>query len=87
MIEDGEYAECPNCGSDALYFRCHEPGCNGGWIDMHADNPIEYEPGEVERCDVCLGKGHWWICQSESCKKAHRHAGGQAGSQPEEAQP
>lgn len=69
-MDDGEYAECPKCGGDAMYYRCHEPGCEDGWYDMYEDNPNEYEPGDVEMCDICQGKGCWWVCDNCAKQKA-----------------
>ncbi|WP_438557107.1 hypothetical protein [Chroococcidiopsis sp.] len=26
------------------------------------DSPIEYAPDEWESCDICSGKGDFWVC-------------------------
>ncbi len=48
---------CPNCGAiDTRSAKCWN-GCDGGRFDLYQDSPIEYGPGESERCDVCFGTG------------------------------
>lgn len=42
------------CGCD--WETCWQ--CGGdGWFDMHEQSPVEYGPGEVERCNECSGRG------------------------------
>ena len=62
-MEDGDPCECPECGGYALHFRCWDCGGDGEF-DLYEDNPNEYEPGEVDLCDTCEGKGHWFVCKS-----------------------
>lgn len=71
MSNDANPVECATCGGMALHYRCHE--CGGeGEFDMYEDNPNEYEPGETEECDTCLGKGSWTVCQNPNCPTRNR---------------
>ena len=61
MPDDGNPVECPQCGGYALHYRCSM--CGGeGEFNLFDDNPNEYEPGDVETCEVCKGDGEWTIC-------------------------
>lgn len=61
---DCEFDEtpCPRCGAvPTRRIECCEPGCEDGWIDLYAEDPIYYLPGERQRCPSCRGLGfvHW----------------------------
>ncbi len=51
--------ECPSCGHYPTRWRdCANYCCEDGWIDMHEyDDPLWYDPGDVERCEECRGTG------------------------------
>jgi hypothetical protein len=36
--------------------------CDEGQFDMHELNPNEYEPGELEDCQLCAGEGGYLQC-------------------------
>ena len=55
--------ECPKCGHYPTRSRsCTGIGCDDGYVDMYEhDDPLLFDPGEVEMCDECFGVGvlHW----------------------------
>lgn len=63
MDDRGDPGECPKCGGFALHFKCWN-GCDDGWFDMYDEDPLYYDPGDQEPCDVCDGKGSYWVCQN-----------------------
>lgn len=50
---------CPHCGHSPIHWRdCANYCCDDGWIDMYEyDDPLWYDPGDVERCEECRGTG------------------------------
>ena len=61
---DGEYEICPICGAEKSEWEdCWQIGCEDGWItDLYEQDPLWYDEDDVEMCDVCNGKGGWWVC-------------------------
>ena len=55
---------CPSCGADPTYslpcFQCGGEGC----FDGYEDDPLWYNPGDVENCDECRGSGYLHWCRS-----------------------
>ena len=52
---------CPSCGCDhTLTAICHQC-CGDGFFDLHEDDPLWYEPGDIEGCRDCASTGtlHW----------------------------
>ena len=43
------------------WLRCWT-GCDVGWFDAHAEDPINYDPGDMTRCSECKGNGGWMVC-------------------------
>lgn len=60
-MDDYEFDDepCPNCGHEPTHYRpCTVIGCDDGWIDRHEyDDPLMFDPGDVETCDECNGTG------------------------------
>jgi hypothetical protein len=56
-ISDDE--RCPKCNHSPIHWRrCQAIGCDDGWIDMHEyDDPLWYDPGDLEMCEDCQGTG------------------------------
>lgn len=52
---------CLRCGGDMDWEDCTD-GCDEGYWSPYEVNPNEYDPDELEACQVCNGKGGWWIC-------------------------
>jgi hypothetical protein len=52
---------CPMCGHQTVTEFCNALGCEDGWIAVYEDDPLWYEPDEMEQCEECNGKGyhHW----------------------------
>ena len=55
---------CPKCGHYPTRRRlCDAIGCEDGWIDMYEhDDPLWYDPGDLESCHECNGFGNLWWC-------------------------
>ena len=45
-FDEGEWVNCWN-------------GCDDGYFDVYEEDPLWYDPGDTEMCDVCKGKGGW----------------------------
>jgi len=62
--------ECPSCGHCPTRGRyCDVVGCDDGWIDLHEyDDPINFAPGEEERCGECNGTGIVRWCPECGCR-------------------
>lgn len=61
---------CPRCKTEMEWAECTALSCEDGWIDGYEDDPLWYEPGEMERCSECDGKGGWWFCPDNCWKDA-----------------
>lgn len=71
--QDGkEYeCQCARCGSSADYVHCEY--CSGLGLDGHDcgdDCCVCLHPEENVPCDICRGRGGWYLCLSspEWCK-------------------
>jgi len=60
-----EIPTCPRCGQQLEWEECGQ--CDDGWFDAYEDDPMWYAPGDVLRCDQCLGHGGWWVCTNLDC--------------------
>lgn len=50
---------CPKHGDvtdNTAWVRCWT-GCEDGHFDAYEDDPINNDPGDLETCDECHGKG------------------------------
>lgn len=56
-IDCDEY--CPRCARSPIHWRrCANYCCEDGYIDLHEfDDPLWFDPGEVETCPDCRGTG------------------------------
>lgn len=64
---DGEEPEfddvpiCAVCGCELEWVDCGY--CYGdGLIDLHDEDPINFDPGDMSRCPECHGRGGWLEC-------------------------
>jgi hypothetical protein len=50
---------CPHCNHSPIHWReCSNYCCEDGWIDLYEyDDPLWYDPGDVQRCPECHGTG------------------------------
>jgi len=49
--EIGFWETCYECGGD-------------GFVDLYeTDDPLWYEPGDLDICPICQGNGGWWVQQ------------------------
>lgn len=46
---NSEWVDCWNCGGT-------------GGFDGYEYDPLWYDEGDTIRCDICCGKGGWWVC-------------------------
>lgn len=37
-------------------------GCQDGYFDGYEDDPLWYNPGDLEVCTACKGEGGWPVC-------------------------
>lgn len=37
-------------------------GCEDGFFNMHDDDPLWYDEDDTEMCDICEGRGGYWVC-------------------------
>jgi len=53
---------CKRCGCCSLYWEgCYN--CGGeGFRELYEDDPLWYDEDDLETCDVCNGKGGFWLC-------------------------
>lgn len=71
-IEDDFTDECKHCLSEMEWQECWNCGGEGGRdYDNHLqfEDPLWYSPGDFETCDVCEGKGGYYMCTNDSCSK------------------
>jgi hypothetical protein len=62
MADDYDFdydIDCSRCGHSPTHSRrCTELGCEDGVIDLYEyDDPINFSPGEMGRCETCQGTG------------------------------
>lgn len=55
---------CEICGSSMFYEDCWHCGGAGGkdGDELMQEDPLWYDEDDWEDCDICDGKGGWWIC-------------------------
>ena len=59
--DDDEEEWCLICGGPMEWVNCYN--CFGeGEFDLYDMNPNEYEPGDIDRCEICQGKGGYLEC-------------------------
>lgn len=64
---------CPLCGHAMVWVVC-QSGCDNGYFSLYDRYPDSYEPGDVEKCDVCNGDGSYWDCPIDSRHKYYKRA-------------
>lgn len=70
---DDDYPCCGHCGGGVDWELCTAIGCEDGYIDVYEEDPLWYSPGDMEACDMCEGKGGWWICLNSTCSGSGSH--------------
>lgn len=49
---------CPKCGKTQTHSReCSSFSCADGFLDLYEEDPIIYQPGEIDICGECRGRG------------------------------
>lgn len=59
---------CKRCGGQMDWVDCWS-GCEDGYFDGYEEDPLWFEPGEMEVCGNCDGTGGWWECFNSRCRK------------------
>lgn len=49
---NGKYMEWEDCWN----------GCDDGYLSLYDEDPLFYDEDDQEVCDICDGKGGWWVC-------------------------
>lgn len=52
---------CPVCGAAMEWERCWT-GCDDGFVDEYAEDPINNDPGDERPCHECGGAGGYPVC-------------------------
>lgn len=58
---------CPKCGNDMEWVECWMIDCEDGLYDIGEEDPINYGPGTMIKCNNCDGNGGWFCCKH--CEK------------------
>ncbi|MFN8493159.1 MAG: hypothetical protein U0350_36485 [Caldilineaceae bacterium] len=75
QITIGEFPVCSVCGAPLEREDCWN-GCDDGYFDMYDEDPLLYEEGDVEVCNICRGRGSYWVCPN-----AQNHPASEAESE------
>lgn len=70
---DDDYPFCSICGGPMEWEDCWN-GCDDGYFDMYDEDPLWYDEGDLEMCEICKGMGGYWLCPNA---KNHQTAEGQ----------
>lgn len=64
MEDDAAYPTCEVCGSLLEHEDCWQCGGKGGrdGEDLMDEDPFWYDEDDWEECDICEGKGGYWVC-------------------------
>lgn len=54
---------CPICGAPMYWEECWS-GCDEGYHSRYDEDPLFYDEDDCEVCDICQGKGGYWVCLS-----------------------
>lgn len=68
--DETEY--CEDCGDEKQFEDCWQCGGEGGrgWDDdLQFEDPLWYTPGDFEICDICEGKGGYYVCHNHKNHK------------------
>lgn len=60
-----EWPICEICGSLMTWEDCWN-GCDDGYFDMYDEDPLWYDEGDLELCEICHGHGWYYICPNAS---------------------
>jgi hypothetical protein len=73
---------CPRCNCcEIIQEDCYNCGGEGGFDydnDLQYEDPLWYQPGDFNTCDICKGYGSYPICAGgcdENGNHTHQHDG------------
>lgn len=52
---------CEICSQPMEWEDCWN-GCDDGYLSLYDEDPLFYDEDDQEVCDICDGKGGWWVC-------------------------
>lgn len=59
---------CEECESEMTWEDCWQ--CGGeGFRELYEEDPLWYEPNDTEQCDICEGKGGYYVCSNHKNHK------------------
>lgn len=63
-MQDADYMDdAPRCSICNCVLEWEDCGsCEDGYVDLYEDDPLWYDPGDVELCNICGGNGGWLAC-------------------------
>lgn len=56
---------CVVCGLYREWEDCWN-GCDDGYHYPYDEDPLWHDEDDTELCNVCRGKGGWWVCPNAS---------------------
>lgn len=60
------FMACPHCGAEMDWEDCDQCGGEGVY-DAYEIDPMWYEPGDTETCELCGGSRGFWWCANMQC--------------------
>ena len=68
--------ECPECGHHPTHWRnCDYIGCDGGYVSLYEEDPINFSPDESEKCPECSGTAIQWWCPNCGAELSRFYSG------------
>lgn len=63
---DEDMPICGSCQNEMEWEDCWQCGGEGGrdGDDLMAEDPLWYSPDDFEVCDICYGKGGYFVCHN-----------------------
>lgn len=61
--------DCKDCGGSTYFTDCWQCGGEGYRDDLYEEDPMWYAPGDIETCEICEGKGGWYVCEDKKCRE------------------
>jgi hypothetical protein len=60
---------CALCHAECEWEQCT---CDDGYTapgELHEEDPLWYDEGDIEPCQECNARGGWWVCPTRDCCK------------------
>lgn len=59
--DEERFFVCQTCGETLDWKHCWA-GCDNGYFDRYDEDPLWYDPGDLELCSECHGQGGYLAC-------------------------